>query len=70
MYRNRRQLDHELAALETRLPVMLREYANADEFAEVFGRATSAIESEAGGDVVYARRSIDRLLALQIKHSH
>ncbi len=70
MYRNRRHLDHALAGLATRLPLMLRKYAAADEFAEVLGRATSLIESEAGTDVAYARRSIDRLLALQIKLSH
>ncbi|MEO6364878.1 MAG: hypothetical protein ABIO38_02360 [Luteimonas sp.] len=70
MDRNRRELDDALALLEARLPLMLRQYAAADTFAAVFAKATGVIESEAGSDVAYARRSIDRLLARQIKASH
>jgi len=66
MYPNRQQLDQALAVLGTRLPTMLSTCSNDDEFGVVFGRAAAVIESEAGRDLAYARRSIDRLLALQI----
>lgn len=66
MYPNRQHLDQALAILGTRLPAMLSRYSNDDEFGVAFGRAAAVIESEAGGDLAYARRSIDRLLALQI----
>ena len=49
--------------------MMLSRYSD-DQFGVVFGRAVAVIEAQAGRDLEYARRSIDRLLARQINATH